>query len=169
MPKGVNLGDRVDACFNINGNYAFDNIPVGNYKVYVDIPNLPMDSTREISVLLSTDTIFGNDYVADSVTIYVPVSSVGLEEKAKSNMVLLAYPNPFVDVVILVIETSTSIPFSFELIDYAGKVLKSETITLDKYNKQISIDTKKLNLNAGVYFLKIKVGNEIRVAKLMKY
>lgn len=53
------------------GNYTFDNVPLGDYKIYVDIPNYGMDSTRTVS-LTSTDSVsIKNDYYVDSVYVYV--------------------------------------------------------------------------------------------------
>ena len=153
---------------DINGDYEFTNIPVGNYKIYVDIPNLPMDSTREISVTGSTTNISDNDYVADSVKIYIPISSVGIKKNKMNDGVLIAYPNPFAETIYLNIELSNVNSISYELQDCFGKLLMSEIKYLDATNHLVSIDTKRLNLKSGVYFMKVSIGSECRVIKLFK-
>jgi hypothetical protein len=56
---------------NNNGQYAFTNVPVGSYKIYVDIPNYGMDSVRAI-VLTPVDTSSThNDYFVDSTMVRV--------------------------------------------------------------------------------------------------
>lgn len=58
------------------GNYAFHNVPTGNYKIYVDIPNYGMDSVRLVNIS-SNDTSSHNDYYVDSTMVrVVPVDSV---------------------------------------------------------------------------------------------
>ncbi len=54
-----------------NGNYVFDSVAVGDYKIYVDIPNYGMDSARVVSIS-PTDTVSNrNDYFVDSTTVHV--------------------------------------------------------------------------------------------------
>lgn len=60
-----------------DGSYTFDHIPVGNYRIYIDIPNYGMDSVRVVN-LTPTDTVsIHNDYYVDSTMIrVVPVDTV---------------------------------------------------------------------------------------------
>ena len=54
-----------------NGNYVFTNIPIGSYKIYVDIPNYGMDSVIAIN-LTPIDTISAqNNYYVDSAKVRV--------------------------------------------------------------------------------------------------
>ena len=43
------------------GYYQFDSLPIGGYTIYVDIPNLPMDSTRSV-VITGADSSLQNNY-----------------------------------------------------------------------------------------------------------
>lgn len=153
---------------DINGDYEFTNVPVGNYRIYVDIPNLPMDSTREISVIGATTSLSGNDYIADSVKIYVPVSSVSITNNAWNDLKLIIYPNPFTETINLIIERDKINFVSYELQDCLGRLLIMESKELTAKNSIVSIDTKKLNLTSGVYFVKVNLGKECRVIKIMK-
>ncbi len=59
-----------------NGNYSFHNVPLDNYKIYVDIPNYGMDSVRAVDLTISSISVH-NDYYVDSAMIrVVPIDSV---------------------------------------------------------------------------------------------
>jgi hypothetical protein len=54
-----------------SGKYSFSNIGVGDYKIYVDIPNYGMDSARAVSIT-PTDTLsVKNNYYVDSAMVHV--------------------------------------------------------------------------------------------------
>ncbi|MGZ3863317.1 MAG: FG-GAP-like repeat-containing protein, partial [Bacteroidia bacterium] len=54
-----------------NGNYQFSNIPVGNYKIYVNIPNYGMDSVLAITITPTNTTSTNNNYYVDSTSVRV--------------------------------------------------------------------------------------------------
>jgi photosystem II stability/assembly factor-like uncharacterized protein len=54
-----------------NGNYTFANVPLGMYKIYVDIPNYGMDSVLQISLTSFDSTSTQNNYYVDSLMIRV--------------------------------------------------------------------------------------------------
>lgn len=54
-----------------NGNFTFTGVPLGNYKIYVDIPNYGMDSVRAVSINTVTPNSVDNDYYVDSSMIHV--------------------------------------------------------------------------------------------------
>jgi len=58
-----------------NGNYGFTNLPVGSYRIFVDIPNYGMDSVLTISLTTANATSTQNNYYVDSVKIWVYKSS----------------------------------------------------------------------------------------------
>ncbi|HXB39487.1 MAG TPA: T9SS type A sorting domain-containing protein [Bacteroidia bacterium] len=54
-----------------SGNYIFHNVPLGNYKIYVDIPNYGLDSAKTVTVNSVTPTSVGNNYYVDSSRIHL--------------------------------------------------------------------------------------------------
>ncbi|MGZ3904221.1 MAG: T9SS type A sorting domain-containing protein [Bacteroidia bacterium] len=54
-----------------NGDYQFSNIPVGSYKIYVDIPNYGMDSVLAINITPTNTTSVNNNYYVDSTSVRV--------------------------------------------------------------------------------------------------
>jgi len=60
-----------------SGHFSFTNIPLGSYKIYVDIPNYGMDSVRLVNLTPADSVSENNDYFVDSTMIrVVPVDSV---------------------------------------------------------------------------------------------
>lgn len=54
-----------------SGNYTFTGVPLGSYKIYVDIPNYGMDSARAVTINTVTPTSNNNDYYVDSSMIHL--------------------------------------------------------------------------------------------------
>jgi len=60
-----------------SGHFSFTNIPLGSYKIYVDIPNYGMDSVRLVTLTPADSVSENNDYYVDSTMIrVVPIDSV---------------------------------------------------------------------------------------------
>jgi hypothetical protein len=54
-----------------NGHYTFPGVPLGSYKIYVDIPNYGMDSIRDVNLTSLASASVHNDYYVDSNTVRV--------------------------------------------------------------------------------------------------
>jgi hypothetical protein len=54
-----------------SGNYTFTNLPLGSYRIYIDIPNYGMDSVRTVTLNASNGSSAHNDYFVDSTMIRV--------------------------------------------------------------------------------------------------
>ncbi|HWY38674.1 MAG TPA: carboxypeptidase-like regulatory domain-containing protein, partial [Bacteroidia bacterium] len=53
------------------GHYSFANVPLGSYKIYVDIPNYGMDSVRAVVLDTVHKLSVHNDYYVDSTMVRV--------------------------------------------------------------------------------------------------
>jgi uncharacterized repeat protein (TIGR03803 family) len=146
------------------GFYVFDNLPLEDYKIFVDIPNLPMDSTREISLTAGNTLSEQNNYFADSASVYVidTMIAVGIysSEKAYDNKFSI-FPNPASTVLNLqftIAEESAAV--SFEISNAMGQLLHSERKqTYNKGDNTLSVNARELNLGAGVYFVSLLTEN----------
>jgi hypothetical protein len=159
---GKNPGGGIQARVNSDttGFYEFQNVPPGGYKIYVDIPNLPMDSTRELTIA-ATDSSVQNNYYADSVMIYVIdttiIAPVGIYTSAKlyENQFRI-YPNPAQDNMYLSYELKQASQVSFEITDAMGRMIRKEPYRNFPGGKNIFIfNARQLDLKAGVYFVSI--------------
>lgn len=158
---GRNPGGGIQArtVTNDDGFYVFDSLPVGGYKIYVDIPNLPMDSTREITIAAS-DSSVQNNYFADSASIYINENYVGIyvSNKIYENK-FVVFPNPAKDKLNITMDTEKNSSIELEIYNAMGQVLKTERIknNSDKFLYTLSIADMKLN--SGVYFISVINGS----------
>lgn len=61
------------------GSYHFYNVPLGSYKIYVDIPNFGMDSARTVELTTADSSSNKNDYYVDSSVVHtVPHYNIGV-------------------------------------------------------------------------------------------
>ncbi|MDP2387379.1 MAG: T9SS type A sorting domain-containing protein [Bacteroidota bacterium] len=160
---GKNPGGGIQArtMSDSTGFYVFDSLPVGGYKIYVDIPNLPMDSTREI-IIAANDSSIQNNYFADSATIYVNTNIIGIYSSTiiYENKFSI-YPNPAKENLSLSFELSEETKVSFELTNALGQlVMREPTRNYEKGLNIHSLNIESLNLNGGVYFISILSNNK---------
>jgi hypothetical protein len=88
----------------------------------------------------------------------VAITTVGIKENLNALAVVRAYPNPITS--LLTIELSgTTETYDVELLNTLGQVVLSET----SRGKNITLATE--NLNAGVYFVKVKNHQPIKIIK----
>ncbi|MDP2388495.1 MAG: LamG-like jellyroll fold domain-containing protein [Bacteroidota bacterium] len=163
---GKNPGGGIQArtMSDSTGYYVFDSVPNGGYKIYVDIPNLPMDSTRELTILIG-DSSIQNNYFADSASIYInpdTISSVGIySSDLKYANKFSIYPNPAKDVLYVSYELEKEGKVAFEITNVFGQVIKYEQARKHPEGKNIFIfNIDQLNLQGGVYFISILNDNK---------
>lgn len=118
------------------------------------------DWTNYIVVITETNRIYpANTFRNYSFTVSEPTSGASVEENEEKQLAI--YPNPASDYVTIDnLEEKSEI----KLFDVSGKEVVSKTTTLSKNKIDIS------NLAKGVYFIKVKTGNEnIKVQKIIKH
>lgn len=87
-----------------------------------------------------------------------------LEEANNINLELSAFPNPTTDFLNLNIENYDNENLSYQLLDFSGKIIESNT--LSSSNTRISVE----NLAMAIYFLKvINNDTEIKTFKIVKH
>ncbi|MBL7779036.1 MAG: choice-of-anchor L domain-containing protein [Chitinophagales bacterium] len=129
---------------NNAGQYQFNQVPDGVYKLYVDLPVLPMDSVREVLIANGALTHTAQDYLVtpNSIKVYKAEEvSVGLPGQ---NPVALIYPNPAKNGLNI---TANSIIERAELFSVSGQLLSTYQINQNTF----SIPT--LGLMDGLYFI----------------
>lgn len=156
---GKNPGGGVQARVrsDSSGFYQFLNVPVGGYKVYVDVPNLPMDSTREITIA-GADSSIQNNYFIDSARVYInpdTVTFVGMNElKPQSLSEMLVFPNPAKNMAYISYQLKESTKVSFEITNAMGQKLKVEPArNYPKGDNIFVLNFETLKFSGGVYFV----------------
>jgi len=165
---GRNPGGGIQArtMSDSTGYYNFDSIPDGNYTIYVDVPNLPMDSTRSVTIAASTgDTVFvQNNYYADSLTIYVLDSTVAVgiyAYKTELANTFNVYPNPSSSILNVSFELANAIEANIMITDVLGQIVY-ETKT-NKESNTLHLD----HLQTGVYNISVINGNTKATQRLV--
>jgi photosystem II stability/assembly factor-like uncharacterized protein len=130
------------------GDYHFHNVPVGNYKIYVDIPNYGMDSVLAISITSTVSTSSNNNYYVDSLKVRVDtVAAVGIKSVLTVNGTLLVYPNPASNSITVQAQKELGM---INIINSLGEVVYKVNTVSSKEKIDIS------NLPAGIYTLRVQ-------------
>jgi hypothetical protein len=168
---GIQARTMSDTSANSQGFYEFTNVPPGDYKIYVDIPNLPMDSTRELSIILG-DSSVQNNYYADSAMIYISDTSIwavsvhASTKQYENNFSI--YPNPARGDLYVNYTLKESAQVSFEVTNAIGQVIRKEPFRKYPEGKNIFIfNTEQLGLQGGVYFISILSDNKKYTQRLI--
>lgn len=155
---GKNPGGGIQARImsDSTGYYEFNNLPLEGYRIYVDIPNLPMDSTREVTLGTGSENSVQNNYFADSMWIYVDTTQIiGLVNTNKiyeNNFAV--YPNPAKGMFSLTYDLEKVSAVSFEITNTLGEVVYLEKARNYQAGQNTFLfNTYQLQLNGGIYFI----------------
>ncbi|MGB0402460.1 MAG: T9SS type A sorting domain-containing protein [Salibacteraceae bacterium] len=137
-----------------NGSFKFDEVPVGNYLVWMDEPGR---KTEPLSVLVHSpnDTIQLTDLVVDAESIHPDVVSYTQINDLQTST--LIYPNPFSDFLRIYSEGIVEI----DIISINGSTLMSQEVS---YGEVVNTS----ELPEGVYTVMINLNNQITTQRLIK-
>ena len=144
-----------------DGNFAFENVPPGNYFLNIQIPGVPMDSTNLIEFIIDenkTNQSFNLEALAlpDAIRLTL-IEETGILRRYFTN--LSVYPNPAEDYIFINYEKLNSEGIEVYLTDIKGELIQS--IGLQKGgSNQLEIDLTKLS--NGIYLLVFNDRNEPR-------
>jgi len=152
-----------------NGDFNLGTLDDGSYTLFVDIPGLHMTGTYTFNVL-GTSSVSGLDFTVGTDSIHPANLSIGIKELTNSKGgSLSAYPNPYSLNSTIVLNMPAADNITLEVYNILG----AKVATLDKGSKQAGTYTygfsaKKLNYSAGVYFVKLTVGNKTDAIKIVE-
>jgi|GEM_PF-1598468 len=151
-----------------DGKYTFNNIPAGCYKIYINIPGLPMDSTYH-KCLDSLDNITHLDFIADSSSIYIDPTPTAINQIALAKIKMQVFPNPYKSVISIEFTMVTSNRVQLEVYNLLGEKM-AEFLNEQKQAGLIKcrFNPADKGLKAGIYLLKLKVGGEISTKKIIQ-
>jgi hypothetical protein len=152
-----------------NGDFNLGTLDDGSYTLFVDIPGLHMAGTYTFNVL-GTSSVSGLDFKVGTDSIHPDNLSIGIKELRNSKGgSLSAYPNPYSLNSTIVLTMPQDDNITLEVYNILG----AKVATLDKGSKQAgtysyNFSAKKLNFSAGVYFVKLTVGNKTDAIKIVE-
>lgn len=165
---GRNPGGNIVAqtTTDANGTYTLSGLPNDNYFILVDIPGLDTNGTYH-KVLLTGSEIYTNlDFTVDSTKINPINLTVGMQEINIANNNISIFPNPTSNLINIHFTLNQTSNVKFELFDLLGKSIK----TIIELNNQLSntyeTSTSLLDLDSGIYFIKITLNNEEQIVKI---
>ncbi len=170
---GVNLGrkpggqSQMRTTTAANGSFTFTGVPIGDYWIFADIPNLPMDSTREVSITGPNQNSPNNNYKVDSTKIYVDNTTGILEMNQPKDNVVMVFPNPASSVVTIKFESKVNEAATVEIIDMLGNLVVNEVLYVNVGNNEYKLATNLNNLKKGSYLLKLKTISSVREQKIL--
>lgn len=163
IPGGIIKHTTTDT----GGFYSFNNLPLNTtYKLFVDVPGLPMDSTYVVDITL-TDTVVNNlDYVVDTTTgsagIFIG-NPLFAKEVGKTKTSMGIFPNPGNGIFYLEIQEKTFGPVSINIFTVLGE----EIYRKKDLGKTNLLQMDLTNLPKGLYLIKTKAENQEWIGKII--
>jgi hypothetical protein len=152
----------------LDGKYTFNSLPAGCYKIYVNIPGLPMDSTYHFC-LDSLEIKTGLDFIADSSSININPAPTSSEQMTQSTTKIKLYPNPHNGETIIEFRILDSKNVRLELYNLLGEKV-AELLNEYKHEGIVRYRFNALDkgLKAGIYLLKVEAGDEVSTIKMIQ-
>lgn len=131
-----------------NGEFVFNNIEEGSYQIKFEYPGVPMDLSSELNFDLDNSTkLLLSANVIDGQISVTTISVLGLGS-AKDKL-FLVYPNPTDNNINLMLDTQIQEEVQFQIIDMAGKNVRS----FDKQVNNSPINISLGGLAPGLYLI----------------
>ncbi len=136
------------------GYYEFRNIPVGEYKIILDITGIGMLGVYTVEIK-GDETIQDRDYQI-TVNGIIPTKPLGISDPGQKATQYQVYPNPTTG--ILVLKNLTGNEKYVDVYSPEGRLVQRSAIS----DTNATVDIQ--NLNRGIYILRIG-GKSIKVVK----
>lgn len=155
-----------------DGTYSFSDVPVNapgeHYTIYVDIPGLVRDSTRNVTIDAAHTVFTNQDYIADSSAVYYIDATTGIMEDQAGAGSLNVYPNPSAAVTTIEYSVAGSAKVSLGIYNVLG-VKAAELVDAEQNAGQYrySFNPKNYNLRSGVYFIALNAGGKTMIRRLV--
>jgi hypothetical protein len=109
--------------------------------------------------------VSNNLYIDD---INISSQTVGINENDATNLNFMVFPNPSNDKATISYQLNSEANVEIQVIDVLGKlVYQKNTISQASGHYSEVLSKNELNLNTGVYFVKLLINNKIHVQKLI--
>ncbi|PZF71028.1 PKD domain-containing protein [Taibaiella soli] len=142
---------------DVNGDFSFNNIPLGTYSLYPESMNYITTPIANITITSAQPSASG--YRFGQTANEIKPKATGVENVTKATYLL--YPNPANNKVI-VRWGDVNGTANIVITDIAGhKVYQSENVKMSG-NTEINVSS----LQSGLYFIKVESGNTQEVTKL---
>ncbi len=142
-----------------SGYYQFQNLPMGNYKVNVDIPGIGVTAIHQVDVTPQDADQTHLDYCVDN-TVNICASATGQQKNKMRNVTI--FPNPFSSFVSIALPGDFSAA-QINIYDVLGQEVLTQKITA---GETFILPTDVLS--DGAYLLQLTIDGQILKQKMMK-
>jgi len=150
---------------NSDGKYSIPDLPIGNYKVMMDIPGLKLDTPYFLNIASSTTVFKNRNYAVDINGIHVDTTMMDIFTKVMVSKDLYIYPNPTQGKVFLQFNSFKSGLFDIDIYDLTGKQVLHQPSAATDNNGVIGVDL--LSCHKGIYILRVTSLNDVYYAKII--
>lgn len=135
-----------------DGRFRFENVPVDDtYRIYVNIPGIPMTDTYSIEVTPSDTAITELDFVVDTVNnVIFIVEPNGIAQGLNPVQELTLIPNPMSDVLTVVLPAQFGRATGYRIVGMDGR-----TAVQRSSDSRQRLTIHRDGLPAGVYLLEV--------------
>ncbi|RMG31619.1 MAG: PKD domain-containing protein, partial [Bacteroidetes bacterium] len=144
---------------NEAGEYSFDNLAWGTYKVFVEIPGKLADPWI-ITIGPDQPEMTSADFVVEEFTI-----TTGFD-KPSFGEVLSLYPNPATNTVYVDLELKTAEKLTLSLISMMGQEVLRQQVQLTAGRHQLKLPVE--HIPEGVYLLNIRAKEQLIAIRMIK-
>ena len=153
---------------DVNGNYTFSNMPLGNYTVYVDIPGLTRDSSHTFTADSTNSQFLCLDYLVDSVAIYKLPCTIGINNIITDQTHFNVYPNPVIENATVRYSISADANVKLDIYNVFGVKVQSLVNTQQQSGEyNFNFNAKNNNLKPGMYFISLSVNGKMNVMRIV--
>jgi hypothetical protein len=137
-----------------NGNYRFENVPAGSYRILVNVDGKPMESVNTVTLTTDADIVENVNYEITETGVVAKMPS-GLKYAVTS---LIIYPNPAKDFIYLPQSAQNA---KVQVLDVQGRIL----MKIDNYKgEKLDVST----LSNGWYMVQTYSEKSIKTGKFIK-
>lgn len=141
------------------GNYSFGNLPMGTYKLEVEIVGQEQ-AVRWVTLSDNNPASNGNDFEVTPDGIVLGISDLVAESNVHVS------PNPTTGVVNFGFEAKANFDAKISVASVDGQTLLTANQSIVKGKQSLQLDLT--SLPTGLYFLQVTTGNEVISRKIIK-
>ncbi|MFK8102154.1 MAG: T9SS type A sorting domain-containing protein [Saprospiraceae bacterium] len=144
------------------GNFSFENLAWGTYKVYIEILGME-PSFAWVTIGPDDETIDNVSFVVSSDGVEAVVTSIS--EVIATETVRL-FPNPIQTEAYLELEGKTATEGLLTIVNLQGQTVMTQVVSIAKGHQYLGFNAEKLT--PGMYFLNLQINKEVISKKMIK-
>lgn len=151
-----------------DGNFKFENLPAGNYQLFADLLNSPIDNTNPPLIEMTDNLNVKVVVYSDSLTVEEVITDIDptpFKENSKVNV----FPNPTNENVSLSIDLEIADFYSVKIYSIYGQhietVFENKFLTEGNFIQEISLE----GYGKSAYLIEVQNGEKRMIKKVVKY